>query len=416
MAKNKQSTEKSIKSEKSNKEKDKDVKQENVKQIDTESEKNKTEKVFVKRFAKTGSSARKKPQPGKSKDLRDDFEGEIKKLKVQLNTSLQENSDLLADLEQVRQESRNLRSKLTGLGVDISSLQKDDETDLSPDDDETRENIRLLEWRLSSIATSLKFDQARVQLFLHFKGGTGKTTLAASSGYKLAELGYRVLMIDTDPLGQLTEFFRITNLEVKDSLYDVLINGKEMSKAVVKTRVNNLDIIPSNLSLSAIEVPLAGLPLPGERLRRALTSLKTNYDFILIDCAPNIGFLSLNAILSANDIFVPVQPDYLSYYGLKTLFEIIASIENDFLFSFDNVCIVLNRFNEFQKVCFSAMRALETNYNEYLLKSIIRESADITNAVSSGKTVFELNKISRGSEDILKFIFEVLFYVGGKKW
>ena len=410
MAKNKQSTKKSINTEKS-KEKDGEAKQ-----AETESEKSKTEKVFVKRFAKNGASARKKPKPGKSNELKGDFEGEIKKLKVQLNTSLQENSDLLADLEQVRLESRNLRSKLTGLGVDISTLQKDDETDLSPEEDETRENIRLLEWRLASIASNLKFDQARVQLFLHFKGGTGKTTLAASTGFKLAELGYKVLMLDTDPLGQLTEFFRITNLEVKDSLYDVLINGKEISKAVVKTRVNNLDIIPSNLSLSAIEVPLAGLPLPGERLRRALSSLKTSYDFILIDCAPNIGFLSLNAILSSNDIFVPVQPDYLSYYGLKTLFEIIASIENDFMFNFDNVCIVLNRFNDFQKVCFSAMRSLETHYNEYLLKSVIHESADITNAISSGKTVFELNKISRGSEDILKFIFEVLFYVGGKKW
>ncbi len=414
MAKNKKSTEKSTeKSIKTEKPKEQD---EQVKPTDTESEKGKTEKVFVKGFTKTGSSPKKKPKPGNSNELKGDFESEIKKLKVQLNTSLQENSDLLADLEQVRQESRNLRSKLTGLGVDVSSLQRDEETDLSPEEDETRENIRLLEWRLSSIASGLKFDQARVQLFLHFKGGTGKTTLAASTGFKLAELGYKVLMLDTDPLGQLTEFFRITNIEVKDSLYDVLINGKEISKAVVNTRVKNLDIIPSNLSLSAIEVPLSGLPLPGERLRRALTSLKTKYDFILIDCAPNIGFLSLNAILSSNDIFIPVQPDYLSFYGLKTLFEIIASIENDFLISFDNVCVVLNRFNEYQKVCFSAMRALETHYYEYLLKSIIRESSDITNAISSGKTVFELNKMSKGSEDILKFIFEVLFYVGGKKW
>lgn len=387
-------------------------------QTDKSSDESKSGKNVIKSFTKPATSPTKSPKSGKKKlEIMNEFENEIKKLKVELNTSLQENTELVTDLEQVRLESRNLRSKLIGLGVDISSLKTEDEIEGSPEESATRENIRLLEWRLSSIAPDLKaLGSTRKQLFLHFKGGTGKTCLSVSYGYKLADLGFRVLMIDIDPLGHLTEFFKIENLAVKDSLFDILINGKDISKAVTRTRVKNLHIIPSNMSLSAIEAPLSSMPLPGERLRMALSRIEEDYDFIIMDIAPNIGFLSLNAILSSNDLLIPVLADYLSYHGLKTLFEIIASIENDFSFSFDNICLVLNRFNEFQEVCFRARRALETHYPEYLLKSVIRESSDIANALSTGKTVFEFNKFSRGVEDILKFIFEVLFYIGGKKW
>ena len=373
-------------------------------------------KTIIKSFAKPGIGGKKTPTSGKKLDLRDAFENEIKKLKIQLNTTLQENTELIADLEQVRLESRNLRSKLVALGVDVSSLEDGNEIDGSPEDSETSENIRLLEWKLSTIVSDIKALGVRKQLFLHFKGGTGKTSLSVSYGYKLADLGFRVLMIDADPLGHLTEFFKIENLGVKDSLFDVLINGKDMSRAVTKTKIKNLDVIPSNISLSAIELPLSSMELPGERLRMALRTVEENYDFILIDSAPNIGYLSLNALLSVDDLLVPVLADYQSYHGLKTLFEIVASVENDFSFNFDNICVVMNRFNEFQQVCFSARKALETYYGGYLLKSVIRESSDIANAGSDGKTVFEFNKISKGTEDILKFIFEVLFYIGGTKW
>ncbi|MGR3319654.1 MAG: ParA family protein [Candidatus Anammoxibacter sp.] len=373
-------------------------------------------KTIVKSFPKPVTSVRKTPQSGKNIELRSVFEDKINKLKIQLNTTLQEKSELFDDLEQVRLESRNLRSKLVALGVDVSSLEAGGEIHSSPEDSETRENIRLLEWKLSTIVPDIKALGLRKQLFLHFKGGTGKTCLSVSYGYKLAELGFRVLMIDADPLGHLTEFFKIENLEVKDSLFDVLINGKDITKAITKTKIKNLDVVPSDMSLSAIELPLSSMELPGERLRMALRSVTGSYDFILIDSAPNIGFLSLNAILAVDDLLIPVLADYQSYHGLKTLFEIIASAENDFLFGFDNICVVMNRFNEFQQVCFNAKKALETHYGDYLLKSVIRESSDIANAVSIGKTVFEFNKISKGSEDILKFIFEVLFYIGGKKW
>ena len=380
--------------------------------------KNLEEGFIVKSFANPSKGPKKSPKSGKKADKKKGFEDEIKKLKIKLNTTLQENSELLSDLEQVRNESRSLRSKLIGLGVDISSLGHEDGTGAanSFEDSETRESIRLLDWRLSTIVSDIKSLGIRRQIFLHFKGGTGKTCLSVSYGNKLAELGFKVLMIDTDPLGHLTEFFKIENLEVRDSLFDVLINGKEISSTITKTKIKNLDIIPANMSLSAIEIPLSSMPLPGERLRIALSSIEDDYDFIVIDTAPNIGFLSLNALLAADDLIIPVLADYLSYHGLKVLFEIVASIENDFSFNFDNICVVINRFNDFQQVCFNAKRGLETNYSDFLLKSVIHESSDIANAISNNKTVFEFNKISKGTEDILKFIFEVLFYIGGKKW
>lgn len=379
-------------------------------------EENKSPKNIIKNFTKPSSSARKSPQTGKKLEIKCDFEKEYKKLKIKLDSSLQEKSELVSNLEQVRLESRNLRAKLVGLGVDISSLQTYEGEEISPEDNETRENIRLLECQLEAFSSELRFNTARKQLFLHFKGGTGKTCLSVSYGHKLATLGFKVLMIDLDPLGHLTELFRIENLETKESVYDVLINGVDITKAISKTDTRNLFVLPSNISLSAIEVPLSSMPMPGERLRMALNKIENDFDFIIMDAGPNIGYLSLNAILASDDLLIPVLADYLSYHGLKVLFEILASIENDFSCSFDNICIILNKFNEFHDVCFNAKRALESHYSDFLLKTVIHDSSDIANATSSGKSVFEVSNNSRGVEDILKFIFEILFYIGGKKW
>lgn len=384
------------------------------KRVDTEDKKANND--LFKDLSKSSSVTKKSPKSGNNIEAKSDFEDEIKKLKIQLNSSLQENSELFSSLEQVRLESRNLRSKLIALGVDVSALQADETDDDSPEESETRENIRLLNCRLETLAPDLKGMGTRKQLFLHYKGGTGKTCLSIAFGYKLASLGFKVLMIDMDPLSHLTEICGIKNIGTKDSLFDVLIKGKDITQAVSRTKIPNLYVIPSNISLSAIEQPLSTMPLPGERLRMAMGKIENDYDFIIMDSAPNVGFLSLNAVLASDDLIVPMLADYLSYHGLKILFEVLSSIENDFSFTFQNIFVVLNRFNEFQEVCFSVKNALETNYPGFLLKTVIRESVDIANAVSSGKPVLALNNVSRGTEDILKFIFEVLFYIGGKKW
>ncbi len=387
---------------------------EKVTEIEKPGKKEAKDSKILKDFSKQAPSSKKTPQSGKkTQEIKGGFENEYKKLKIQLESTRHENSELLADLEQVRMESRNLRSKLIGLGVDISSLRADEIEDDSPEESETKENIRLLEWRLKTLYTDLKGKETRKQLFLHYKGGTGKTCISVSYAYKLADLGFKVLMVDIDPLGHLTEIFKVENVDLKESLYDVLIHGKDITNAIWNTRVPNLHIVPSNLSLSAIELPLSSMPMPGERLRMALARIEENYDFIIIDSAPNVGFLSLNAILASKDLFIPVLADYLSYHGLKVLFEVISSIEKDFSFAFDNISVFLNRFNEFNDVCFTTKRALETHYSDFLLKTVIRESQDIASAMSLGQPIFEVSKTSRGVEDLLKFIFEVLFYIGG---
>ena len=381
------------------------------------SKKTKMTKNLLRNFTRPSSGAKKTPTSGKKAEIRADFEKEYSKLKFKLDRSIYEKSELLSSLEQVRLESRNLRSKLVSLGVDVSSLLADENDENSPEESETKENIRLLECQLSSLADELKGQSvARKQLFLHFKGGTGKTCLSVSYAYKLASLGLKVLLIDVDPLGHTTEILGVKHLETRDSLFDVLINGNDITKTVTKTNTPNLFIIPSNISLSAIELPLSSMPMAGERLRMALAKVENDFDFIIMDCAPNIGFLSLNAILSCHDLIVPVLADLLSYHGLKPLFEILASVEKDFAFSFENICIVLNKFNEFHDICFRSRNALEKEYSDFLLKTVIHESTDIANATSLGKSVFEVSKNSRGIEDILKFIFEILFYIGGKKW
>jgi len=260
---------------------------------------------------------------------------------------------------------------------------------------------------LDKVSGYLRRPSAKKQLFLNYKGGTGKTTISAAYGYYLAKLGKRVLMVDLDAQAHLTTCLNQENLPHSKSLYSAIVKGEKISDIIVKTSLPTLHLIPSSISLSALEPPLFRMPLREFRLRRTLKDVEKDYDYIIIDSAPNIGLLSLNAILASDEILIPLLADFLSFHGLKILMETLASIEKDFYFYLGKVRIFLNRFNPGYPVCHECREAVQKFYPEYSLKTVIKESHDIIDASSVGRSVFEMYPDSVIARDIKDLIHEV---------
>jgi chromosome partitioning protein len=248
---------------------------------------------------------------------------------------------------------------------------------------------------------------AKKQLFLNYKGGTGKTSIAASYGYCLAMLGKKVLMVDLDAQGHLTTCFNQEGLRREKSLYSVIVSGEPLSEVIVPTQLANMKLIPSTISLAALEQPIFNMSLREFQLRKVLKAVERDYDFIVIDSSPSINLLSLNAITASDEILVPLLADFLSFHGLKLLLETLASIEKDFRFYLGRVHIFLNRYNPDYSICAESKEAIHKFYPQYSLNTVIRESQDFMNASSAGKSIFELNPDSESARDIKDLVSEV---------
>jgi chromosome partitioning protein len=247
----------------------------------------------------------------------------------------------------------------------------------------------------------------RKQLFLNFKGGTGKSSISASYGFRLAQMGVKTLLVDLDPQGHLTQCLGLNNQQYPKTLFNALIEKEDIEKTVVKTDLPTLDIIPSSLNLSPVELSLFSMNSREFRLRRLLSTIEKNYELIVMDASPSIGLLNLNAILASNDLIIPVLADFLSYHGLKILFETLSTIEEDFSFVFENIFIFLNRYNESHRICRRSKKALETHYSKYLLETVIRQDTTIAEATSQGTPIFLCAQSSKGAVDIQSLIDEI---------
>ncbi|MFY9398899.1 MAG: AAA family ATPase [Desulfomonilia bacterium] len=247
----------------------------------------------------------------------------------------------------------------------------------------------------------------RRQIFLNFKGGTGKTSISAFYAFRLAQLGMNVLMIDLDPQGHLTQCLGIDHSSFDATLYNVLIERMDIRDVIIDTRMKNLKLIPANLDLSPVELSLTSMNARELRLRKSLAPIQDDYDVIVMDASPSIGLLNLNGILASNELFVPVLADFLSYHGLKILFETLATIEEDFDFMLENIYIFLNHFNASHNICLRSREALEKHYSEYLMKTIIRQDTKIAEAASMGMPIHQFAPNNRGAADIDSFIREV---------
>ena len=244
-------------------------------------------------------------------------------------------------------------------------------------------------------------------MFLNFKGGTGKTSVSAFYAFRLAMLGFKVLMIDLDPQGHLTQCMDVEHEDIQATLYNVMIERVPFKDVIIDTALPNLKLVPANLDLSPVELALTSANARELRLRKALAEVQDDFDVIVMDASPSIGLLNLNGILAATDLFVPVLADFLGYHGLKILFETVSTIEEDFDFVLENIRIVINHYIASHNICQRSREALEQHYSEFLMKTIIRQDTKMAEAASLGRPIHQHAPSSRGAVDIDNFIKEV---------
>ena len=292
-----------------------------------------------------------------------------------------------------------------------------------------RETADLLGIQVKALAAALKKDQytpedvwelrgklqleppalgTRKQLFLNFKGGTGKTSLSTSYAWRLAEMGYGVLLVDLDSQGHATKCLGFEGEDFERTLLDVLVKKQAISAVIQKSSLPNLDFIPSNLSMSTVDLAL--MPMAGRefKLKNALKEVEAHYDFIIFDAPPSFGLLNLNALMAADDLLVPVLADFLSFHGLKLLFETVNSLEEDLGHVLDHVFIVVNSFNATFKLAKEALEALKQHYPEFLMPQVIRQCTRFAQASSEGMPIFRFDRDSKGANDVQVLVDEVL--------
>jgi len=248
---------------------------------------------------------------------------------------------------------------------------------------------------------------ARKQLFLNFKGGTGKTSLSTSYAYRLAELGHRVLLVDLDSQGHATKCVGYEGEDQEKTLYDVLVKKTPVEEVLIRTPLDELHLIPSNLRMSTIDLALMPMSAREFKLRKALDSLKDDYEYMVMDAPPSFGLLNLNAIMAADDLYVPVLADFLSFHGLKLLFETVQELEEELGHYLHQIRIVLNAFNPTTKIAKEARGALEEHYGEFLASSVVRQCTKFAQSSSEGIPIFAFDPSSKGANDLQALIDEL---------
>lgn len=246
------------------------------------------------------------------------------------------------------------------------------------------------------------------QLFLNFKGGTGKTSLSVAYAYRLAEMGHRVLLLDLDSQGHATQNLGYSGDKVERTLYDVLVDRVPLTDVILDTPLAELDLVPSNLGMTTVDLALMPMAAREHRLKRALETVSDRYEFVVMDAPPSFGLLNLNALIAADDLLVPVLPDFLSFHGLKLLFETLGQLEDDLDHTLRRIVIILNHFNPTTRIAREARGALKSHYPEFLAGTIVRQCTKFAQASSEGIPISAYAPSSRGARDIDALVDEII--------
>jgi chromosome partitioning protein len=239
------------------------------------------------------------------------------------------------------------------------------------------------------------------------KGGTGKTTTAVNLGTALAAAGKRVLLVDLDPQGSATVSFGFEKAKLLYTIYDVLTQARKIELVMLETKVRNVTVVPSNLDLAGAEIELATIRGREFVLREALAAAKRRFDVILLDCPPNIGILTVNAIVACDLLMVPVQCEYYSMEGFPTLLGFIRMVKSRVKTDFD-FQVLLTMYDGRTALAKKVQKELREKFGDNVVKAVIPRSIRMAEAPSKGIPGVIYSPLNKASQEYQRLAKDML--------
>ncbi|WP_462281329.1 ParA family protein [Salinivirga cyanobacteriivorans] len=240
------------------------------------------------------------------------------------------------------------------------------------------------------------------------KGGVGKTTTAINLAASLGVLEQKVLLVDADPQANATSGFGFDVRNVKNSIYDCIVDEVDPQKTILNTDMDNVDLIPSNIDLVGAEIEMLNMPNRENMLKGVINKVKENYDWVLIDCSPSLGLITVNALTAADSTIIPVQCEYFALEGLGKLLNTIKIIQGNLNRELEIEGFLLTMYDGRTRLSNQVVDEVRTHFESMAFDTIIQRNIRLSEAPSYGKPIIQYDANSIGSTSYLNLAKELL--------
>jgi chromosome partitioning protein len=234
------------------------------------------------------------------------------------------------------------------------------------------------------------------------KGGVGKTTTSINLAASLGVLEKKVLLIDADPQANASSGLGIDVDSVEIGTYQILEHSNTPEEAIIKSSAPNVDVIPAHIDLVAIEIELVDKENREYMLKQILESVKDKYDYVIIDCAPSLGLLTLNALTAADSVVIPIQCEYFALEGLGKLLNTIKSVQKIHNPSLDIEGLLLTMYDSRLRLSNQVVEEVQKHFNNMVFETVIQRNTKLSEAPSYGESIISYDATSKGAQEIIK--------------